>query len=316
MRPNHTLTIFIIKRAASMALIVVGVTIILFFMLRLAPGDPARILAGLEATPEVVQEIREKYGLDQDILTQLTRYLASMLRLDLGTSIKYGVPVTDVIMTRLPNSILLAAASLALATAIAVPLGMIAALKAGSRIDHAITVYTSVGAALPTFWTGLLLMLLFAVQLRILPAGGIGGPEHLVLPAITIAIPISAPIARVARNAALEVMNKAFVKLAISKGLSEAQVLTRHVLKNTLIPVITLIGLQFGTVIRSAVITETVFAWPGIGKLLVDSISARDYPMVQGVVFFVALIYVLINLALDVAYAAIDPRIRRGGAVA
>ncbi len=316
MRLNHALTIFIIKRAASMALIVVGVTIILFFMLRLAPGDPARILAGLEATPEVVQEIREKYGLDQDILTQLTRYLASMLRLDLGTSIKYGVPVTDVIMTRLPNSILLAAASLALATAIAVPLGMIAALKAGSRIDHAITVYTSVGAALPTFWTGLLLMLLFAVQLRILPAGGIGGPEHLVLPAITIAIPISAPIARVARNAALEVMNKAFVKLAISKGLSEAQVLTRHVLKNTLIPVITLIGLQFGTVIRSAVITETVFAWPGIGKLLVDSISARDYPMVQGVVFFVALIYVLINLALDVAYAAIDPRIRRGGAVA
>ena len=316
MRPNHTLTIFIIKRAASMALIVVGVTIILFFMLRLAPGDPARILAGLEATPEVVQEIREKYGLDQDILTQLTRYLASMLRLDLGTSIKYGVPVTDVIMTRLPNSIILAAASLALATAIAVPLGMIAALKAGSRIDHAITVYTSVGAALPTFWTGLLLMLLFAVQLRILPAGGIGGPEHIILPAITIAIPISAPIARVARNAALEVMNKAFVKLAISKGLSEAQVLTRHILKNTLIPVITLIGLQFGTVIRSAVITETVFAWPGIGKLLVDSISARDYPMVQGVVFFVALIYVLINLALDVAYAAIDPRIRRGGAAA
>lgn len=304
---------FIIKRVASILLILFGVTIILFFMLHLAPGDPARILAGLDASPEVVQQIRHKYGLDKDLGTQLLIYLSNMVRLDLGTSIKYGVPVALIIMERLPNSVLLAAVSIALAAAIAIPLGMIAAHRAGSRLDHFVTVFTSVSAALPTFWTGLLLMLLFAVELKLLPAGGIGGPEHVILPAVTIAIPISAPIARVARNSALEIMNKSFIKLAISKGLSEAQVIRKHVLKNILIPVITLVGLQFGTVIRSAVITETVFAWPGIGKLLVDSISARDYPMVQGVVFVVALIYALINLGLDLTYLAIDPRIRHGG---
>lgn len=303
---------FILKRAASMALVVIGVTIILFFMLRLAPGDPARTLAGLDATPEVVEEIREKYGLNEDLMTQLVRYLTSMLRLDLGTSIRSGRPVTEEIMARLPNSILLASTALAISVAISLPLGVAAAAKAGSKLDHAITAFTSIGVALPTFWTGLMLMLLFAVELKLLPAGGIGGPQHLILPSITMAIPISAPLIRVTRNASLETMNKTFVKLAISKGLSDAHVLTKHVLKNALIPVITLIGLQFGAMIRSAVITETVFAWPGIGKLLVDAIYARDYPLVQGTVFVIALIYVLINLGLDAAYVAIDPRIRSG----
>ncbi len=303
---------FIGKRLASATLIVVGVVLILFFMIHLAPGNPARILAGFDATPEVVHQIEVKYGLDKDLLTQLTMYLSNMMRLDLGTSIMSQRPVSEEIMARLPNSILLATSAIALAVLISLPTGVYAAARAGSRFDSLVTAFTSIGVALPTFWTGLMLILLFAVELRVLPAGGIGGPQHLILPSITMAIPISAPIIRVTRNAALEVMDKPFVKLAISKGLSERQVLMKHVLKNALIPAVTIIGLQFGVLIRSAVITETVFAWPGIGKLLVDAIFARDYPLVQGTVFVIALIYVAINLGLEISYLAIDPRLRSG----
>ncbi len=303
---------FIVKRLASMSLVVIGVVVILFFLLHLAPGNPAQILAGFEATPEVVHQIEVKYGLDKPLPIQLLTYLTSMIRLDLGTSIMSQRPVSEEILARLPNSLLLATVSISEAIAISLPLGVMAAAKAGSKFDAAVTAFTSVGAALPTFWTGLMLMLLFAVELHLLPAGGTGGPQNLILPSITMAIPISAPIIRVTRNAALEVMEKPFVKLAVAKGLSTSEVLMKHVLKNALIPAVTLIGLQFGVLIRSAVITETVFAWPGIGKLLIDSIFARDYPLVQGTVFVIALIYVAINLALDVAYVAIDPRLRSG----
>ncbi|MCD6323865.1 MAG: ABC transporter permease [Desulfurococcales archaeon] len=303
---------FIGKRLASMALIVVGVVIILFFLLHLAPGNPAQILAGFQATPEVVHQIEVKYGLDKPLYVQLMTYLTNMIRLDLGTSIMSQRPVTDEIMARLPNSLMLATVAIVEAIAISLPLGVLAAAKAGSRFDAAVTAFTSIGVALPTFWTGLMLMLLFAVELHLLPAGGIGGPQNFILPSITMAVPISAPIIRVTRNAALEVLEKPFVKLAIAKGLSMREVLMKHVLKNALIPAVTLIGLQFGVLIRSAVITETVFAWPGIGKLLVDSIFARDYPLVQGTVFVIAIIYVAINLALDVAYVVIDPRLRSG----
>jgi len=309
---NTKLIFFIIKRLASMASVVVGVVIILFFLLHLAPGNPARILAGFDATPEVVHQIEVKYGLDKPLAVQLITYLENMLRFDLGTSIMSGRPVTEEIMARLPNSLLLATVAILEAIAISLPLGVLAAARAGSKFDAAVTAFTSIGVALPTFWTGLMLMLLFAVELHLLPAGGVGGPQNLILPSITMAIPISAPIIRVTRNAALEVLEKPFVKLAIAKGLSMREVLMKHVLKNALIPAVTLIGLQFGVLIRSAVITETVFAWPGIGKLLVDSIFARDYPLVQGTVFVIALIYVAINLALDVAYVIIDPRLRSG----
>jgi len=303
---------FVVKRLASMASVVIGVVIILFFLLHLAPGNPAMILAGFDATPEVVHQIEVKYGLDKPLAMQLITYLENMLRFDLGTSIMSGRPVAEEVMARLPNSLLLATVAILEAVTISLPLGVLAAARAGSKFDAAVTAFTSVGVALPTFWTGLMLMLLFAVELHLLPAGGVGGPQNLVLPSITMAIPISAPIIRVTRNAALEVLEKPFVKLAIAKGLSMREVLMKHVLRNALIPAVTLIGLQFGVLIRSAVITETVFAWPGIGKLLVDSIFARDYPLVQGTVFVIALIYVAINLALDVAYVIIDPRLRSG----
>ena len=295
-----------------MTSIVIGVTIILFVMLHAAPGNPAQILGGFDATPEVIRQIEAKYGLDDPLPVQFARYMSGMLRLDLGRSIMSGRPVSEEIMARLPNSLLLASVTIAISAAVSLPLGVLAASRRGGRLDSMVTAFTSIGVALPTFWTGLIFILVFAVELKLLPAGGIGGPQHLVLPAITMAIPVSAPIIRVTRNAALEIMEKPFVKLAVSKGLSRAEVLMKHVLKNALIPAVTLIGLQFGALVRSAVITETVFAWPGIGKLLVDAIFARDYPLVQGTVFVIALMYVAINTGLDIAYAVIDPRLRSG----
>ncbi len=309
---KHGLFLLIARRVAAMTSIVIGVTIILFVMLHAAPGNPAQILGGFDATPEVIRQIEAKYGLDDPLPVQFARYMSGMLRLDLGRSIMSGRPVSEEIMARLPNSLLLASVTIAISAAVSLPLGVLAASRRGGRLDSMVTAFTSIGVALPTFWTGLIFILVFAVELKLLPAGGIGGPQHLVLPAITMAIPVSAPIIRVTRNAALEIMEKPFVKLAVSKGLSRAEVLMKHVLKNALIPAVTLIGLQFGALVRSAVITETVFAWPGIGKLLVDAIFARDYPLVQGTVFVIALMYVAINTGLDIAYAVIDPRLRSG----
>jgi len=304
---------FFVKRLIGVAVVVLSVSIFMFLLLRSVPGDPARLLAGFDAPPQVVEQIRERYGLSDPLPVQLLKYLENLLTFNLGTSIRTDSPVLSEIASRLPYTIYLSAASLLIAVAAGVPLGIYAALKKDSFIDYIATALTSLGTAMPTFWLGLMLILLFAVQLKILPAGGADSPSSILLPSLTLSLPVMAPIVKTTRFAFLEVLKEDFVKLAKAKGLRRRTVIFKHVLKNAMIPVITVIGLQLGNLMRGAVITETVFAWPGVGRLVVDSIFARDYPMVQGAIFVLALIYAFINLAVDSLYAAVDPRIRLGG---
>lgn len=306
---------FFAKRLIGVAVVVLSVSIFMFILLRSIPGDPARLLAGFDAPPEVVQQIRERYGLNDPLPIQLAKYMENLLTLNLGTSIRTDAPVISEVVARLPYTLYLSIASLAIAVAIGIPLGAYAALKKDSLPDHIATALTSVGTAMPTFWLGLMLILLFAVQLKWLPAGGAEGASSIVLPAITLSLPVMAPIIKTTRFTFLEVLREDFVKLAKAKGLKKRTVIFKHVLRNAMIPVLTVIGLQLGNLMRGAVITETVFAWPGVGRLVVDSIFARDYPMVQGAIFVLALIYAFINLAVDSLYAAVDPRIRLGGAL-
>jgi len=301
---------YILKRLVGVFFVVLSVTLILFILIRSVPGDPARVLAGFDAPPDVVEEIRRRYGLDRSLPEQLVMYMINLMKLDLGKSIRTDAPVVYEVMARLPNTVVLAVVSMAIALAVGIPLGTLAAIKRETWVDYVITSLTVLGTSIPTFWLGLMLILLFAVQLRLLPAGGSGTPAHIILPAVTLALPMSAPIVRATRSSVLEVLNQDFVRAARSKGLGEGKVLFKHVLRNALIPVTTIAGLQLGNLMSGAVITETVFAWPGVGRLVVDSIFARDYPMVQGAIFIFAIIYALINLVVDILYVVIDPRIR------
>ena len=304
---------FFTKRLIGIAIVVLSVSIFMFILLRSIPGDPARLLAGFDAPPEVVQQIRERYGLNDPLPLQLAKYLENLLTFNLGTSVRTDTPVLNEVMSRLPYTLYLSLASLAIAIAVGIPLGAYAALKKDSIMDYVATGLTSIGTAMPTFWLGLMLILFFAVQLKCLPAGGAESASSIILPALTLSLPVMAPITKTTRFTFLEVLREDFVKLAKAKGLRKKTVIFKHVLRNAMLPVLTVVGLQMGNLMRGAVITETVFAWPGVGRLVVDSIFARDYPMVQGAIFILALIYAFINLAVDSLYAAVDPRIRLGG---
>ncbi|PUA33494.1 MAG: peptide ABC transporter permease [Zestosphaera tikiterensis] len=304
---------FLIYRIVGIFVTVVTIIAFLFLLLRSIPGDPARLLAGFDATPEVIEQIRMKYGLNKPLHEQLITYFLNVIRLDLGISIRTDTPVVSEVLSRLPNTLTLSFASLAIAVTIGLPLGAIAAVKKDSFVDLIATALVTLGTAIPTFWLGLMLILFFSVYLRVLPAGGTGTPTHIVLPAVTLSLPVMAPIIKTSRYATLEILSQDFVKLAKAKGLSNGVVLFKHVLRNTLIPVVTVVGLQLGNLMRGAVITETVFAWPGVGKLVVDAIFARDYPMVQGAIFILALLYASINFLVDLTYVVIDPRTRVGG---
>ncbi|MEM0046497.1 MAG: ABC transporter permease [Fervidicoccaceae archaeon] len=305
---------FFARRLFGIMIVVFSVSIFMFILLRSIPGDPARLLAGFDAPPQVVEQIREKYGLNDPLPIQLIKYLGNLLTFNLGISIRTDNPVLSEILARLPYTIYLSIVSLAIAIAVGIPLGAYAALRKDSTLDYLVTAFASLGTAMPTFWLGLMLIFLFAVQLKLLPAGGADSPYSILLPALTLSISVMSPIVKTTRFTFLEVMREDFVKLARAKGLSKNKVIFKHIMRNAMIPVLTVIGLQLGNLMRGAVITETVFAWPGIGRLVVDSIFARDYPMVQGAIFILALMYALINLAVDSLYAVVDPRIRLGGA--
>ncbi|MEM0015256.1 MAG: ABC transporter permease [Zestosphaera sp.] len=308
------LPIFLLKRFFSILTTVLCVTLLLFVLLRTIPGDPARLLAGFDAPPEVVAEIRVKYGLDKTLPEQLLNYMVNLARLDLGKSIRTDSSVASEVLSRLPNTLTLTLTSLSLSLGVGIPLGVVAAVRRNTWIDYAVTALVSAGIAMPTFWFGLILMFVFAVNLKLLPAGGSGTPAHLLLPTLTLMLPVMSPIVKTTRFSMLEALGQDFVKVARAKGLKQSAVLFKHVLRNALVPVATVAGLQLGVLMRGAVITETIFAWPGVGKLVVDAIFARDYPMVQGAIFILALIYSLINLAVDILYTVIDPRVRVGGA--
>lgn len=309
---------YLVGRLVSLPPLLLGVSIAIFLLLRFSPGDPAERLLSANgeylADRQAVQELRRQWGLDLALPVQYHRWIRQILSGDLGRSFASNRPVVESIRERLPATLQLAAAALALAVLIALPLGVIAAATAGGPIDGLCRLIALVGVSLPGFWLGLLLVWAFAVKLGWLPAIGAGGPQHLVLPAATLAVGVAATQARLIRASLLEVLGEPFTVVARAKGLREQRVLLGHALRNALIPPITALGLSLGSLLGGAVVVETVFAYPGLGKLAIDSIAARDYPVLQAFVIMMTLIFAAASLVVDVLYAAIDPRVRIGAA--
>jgi peptide/nickel transport system permease protein/oligopeptide transport system permease protein len=300
---------YIVKRLILAVPVVFGVAFIVFAMVRLIPGDPAMVIAGQAATPDYVAAIRRDMGLDRPIVVQFGVYLADLVQGDLGRSVRSHAPVVEELWARLPNTFRLAAASMVVATTVGVGAGIVSAVRPYSLLDAGVMVVALAGLSIPIFWSGLMMILVFSVILGWFPAVGTGSLAHLVLPSVTLGMTSAAIIARMTRSSMLEVLRADYVRTARAKGQAERVVVGRHAFKNALIPVITVIGLQTGTLLSGAVLTESVFAWPGVGRLLVESILTRDYPVVQGAVLVVALVFVMVNLTVDILYALVDPRI-------
>jgi ABC-type dipeptide/oligopeptide/nickel transport system permease component len=301
---------YLIRRLLLTIPVLLGVATLVFALIHLVPGDPAQAMLGEGATVEEVERLRGQLGLDDPLLTQYWSFLGGILRGDLGTSFRYGTPVTLEIRTRLPNTAILAVAAMLAAILFAIPLGILAAVFRGTWIDHAAMTAALVGISMPNFWLGPLLAILFAVYLGWLPVSGTGSPAHLVLPAITLGAALSAILARMTRASLLEELRELYVLAARSRGLSQTRAVLRHAFRNSLIPIVTIIGLQFGAVLTGTIITETIFAWPGIGRLLIQAINFRDYPLIQGCILFISVTYVAMNLLTDLTYGYLDPRIR------
>jgi ABC-type dipeptide/oligopeptide/nickel transport system permease component len=296
----------------------IGVSFLVFLSLRLVPGDPAIALAGELATPELVAQVRAELGLDDPLLIQYVNYMGRVLQGDMGDSIRSGLPVTEEIRVRLPRTLLLAAMSLLIAGLVGIPLGIASATRPNSWFDITSMVVALLGISMPIFWLGLMLMILFSVMLPqwiglsgpLLPPTGSGTWKHLVMPVTALAANSVALQARMTRASMLEILGQDYIRTARAKGQPERNVVYKHALRNALLPIVTIIGLQFGTLLGGAVLTETVFSWPGIGRLLVDAIGYRDYPIIQGTVLVIAVGFVLTNLIVDVLYAYLDPRIQ------
>jgi peptide/nickel transport system permease protein/oligopeptide transport system permease protein len=288
----------------------IGAMIVMFILIRMLPGDPARLIAGPEALEQDVERIREQLGLNKPLYIQFIDYMSSILRGDFGVSLKYGTPVIKEIMARLPYTIVLAIAAEAIAVSISLPLGVLTALNPRSRLSYMISTLSLVGASVPIFWIGLIFIYIFAVNLKLLPSSGAESPRHLILPAVTLALLLIGNLTRITRASVMDVLGSNHVITAVSKGLAPGIILIRHVLRNAFIPIITIIGIQTGALLGGAVVTETVFAWPGIGSLLVDSLFYRDYPLAQGIILFIVFVFITINILIDILYAYIDPRIR------
>lgn len=302
---------YILKRLLLIVPTMVAITFVVFLMLHAVPGDPAIIFASdKNVTPERLAVVRRDMGLDRPMLVQYVDYLTRIFRGNLGRSLFSQVPVTREIGNRITSSAELAVASFTLASALGIALGVISALWRSTWIDAAAMTFAIVGVSMPIFWLASMLIFVFAITLGWFPITAGGGLSRLVLPALALGLISSATLARLVRSSVLEVLAQPYVTTARSKGLREITVLIRHVLKNAFIPVVTVMGLQFGTLLSGAVITETVFARPGMGKLLIDAILVKDFPVIQAVVLFIALVYVLINLLVDVSYGLLDPRIR------
>jgi ABC-type dipeptide/oligopeptide/nickel transport system permease component len=298
------------RRLVTLLPVLVGVTLLVFAMLHLIPGDPVRLLLGDEAAPEDVARIRARLGLDQPVHVQFMRFAGHLLRGDLGTSLRSGIPVVVELGERLGPSLQLAAASVLVASVLGVLAGVVAAVRRGTWVDTLAMLGAVSGVSAPSFAVALVLILLFAVGLEWLPVAGYGTWGHLVLPTATLGLHYAAVIARLTRASMLEILHEDFVRTARAKGLAEGVVVYRHALRNALIPTVTIIGLQVGALLGGSVVVETVFAWPGIGRLVIDAVKLRDYPVVQGAVLYMALTFVLCNLAVDLLYGALDPRVR------
>jgi peptide/nickel transport system permease protein len=302
------------RRLIQTLFVIWGAVTITFLIVRLVPGDPAALLVGPSATKTQLQAVRAQLGLDDPFFVQYVRYLADVVRLDFGESYRLGGSAMGHVVARLPATVILAVAAMMITLAVSFPLGITAARRPQGLIDRLISTASLVGQSLPPFWVGIMLILIFAGFLQVLPASGAGSLQSLVLPAVALSLPFVGWLARLIRSGLLEELGGEYVRTARAKGLSERVVFYVHVLRNALVPVVTAAGLVMGAFIGGAVIIEVVFAWPGIGRLLVDSINFRDYSVVQAAVIVLAVVYVFLNLVVDILYSYLDPRIRTGGA--
>ena len=307
------MTTYIVRRLLQAIVVLWGISLIVFFLLRIAPSDPITMLLAETASPEQIAEARHQLGFDQPIHVQYLLFMERALQGDLGNSLFYKEPALGVILHALPNTLLLGAIAFALSIAVALPVGIISALRRDSIWDYLGVGVALVGQATPPYWLGIMLILLFSVTLHILPTSGSFGPEYVVLPAITLAAVLMPIVTRLVRSGMLEVLKEDYVRTARAKGLRERVVVGQHALRNMLIPLITVLGLQLTSLLGGAVIIEQVFAWPGVGRVAVSAINSRDYPIVQACVLVISTAFVLMNLVVDIMYAWLDPRIRVSG---
>lgn len=302
---------YIIKRVLLMIPVLLGVILVVFTMNHISPGDPARMLAGETATEEAVEALREKMGLNEPYITQFFSYLKGIVKkFDLGTSYQTKRPVIEELMDRFPTTAKLALLSIMISAMVGIALGIISAIRQNTVLDQLSRGFALIGVSMPAFWAGMMLILLFAVKLKWLPVSGIDGWKNWIMPAFTSSMVGMATITRMTRSSMLEVICQDYIVTARAKGLSEKVVVIKHALKNALIPIITVLGIQLGTMLGGAVLTESVFSIPGLGKYMVDSIKFRDYPVVQGGVLLLAVVFSLVNLLVDIIYAYVDPRIK------
>ncbi len=307
---------FLLSRLFSALLVILGVCCIVFFFIHLIPGDPVEVMLGESARPADREALRAALGLDLSLWQQLVHYFAGLAQFDLGTSLHTNRPVTETLLERIPATVELALASLLVAVAIALPLGTMAAVRQHSAWDRGSMAVALIGVSIPNFVMGPVLILVFALWLGWFPVSGREGFASLILPALTLGTALASVLSRMVRASLLEVLNEDFVRTARAKGLPEGRVIWRHAVRNALLPVVTLLGLQLGVLLGGAVITETIFSWPGIGQLTIEAIQSRDYPLVQACVLLISVTYVVVNALTDLAYGWLDPRIRlgRGGA--
>jgi len=301
---------YLVRRLLLTIPVLLGVATLVFSLIHLVPGDPAQAMLGDGASPQDVADLRVSLGLDRPLLDQYVTFMRQAVTGDLGQSFRTGQPVTTMIVERLPATAELAIAAMIVAILIAIPLGVIAAVWRGTAVDYGAMTFSLAGVSIPNFWSGPLLAIVFAVELGWLPVSGRGTLAHLVLPAVSLGLALAAILARMTRASLLDELRELYVRAARARGVSRAFAITGHALRNSMVPLLTIIALQFGAVLTGAVITETIFAWPGIGRLLIQAIGFRDYPMVQGCILLIAVTYVTVNLVTDLMYGVLDPRIR------
>ena len=301
---------YLVRRILLTIPVLLGVATLVFSLIHLVPGDPAQAMLGDGASAQDIAELRKSLGLDEPLLDQYLTFLRHAVTGDLGRSFRTGQPVTTMIIERVPATAELAVAAMIVAIVIAIPLGVIAAVWRGTAADYGAMTFALAGVSIPNFWLGPLLAIVFAVELGWLPVSGRGTLAHLVLPAISLGLALAAILARMTRASLLDELRELYVRAARARGASRTAAVTAHALRNSMVPLLTIVALQFGAVLTGAVITETIFAWPGIGRLLIQSIGFRDYPMVQGCILLIAVTYVTVNLVTDLLYGVLDPRIR------
>jgi len=300
---------YLARRLLQSLLVLFGVSFVVFFILHLT-GDPALVLLPPDASAEDVQRFREAMGFNDPFIVQYGRFLSGALRGDFGQSVRHGEPAFNLVVERMPATFELAGAALGVALVLAIPAGIISAVRRNTMLDYVSTVVALLGQSMPTFWLGIMLILVFSVQFNLLPSSGRGGLAHLILPAITLGLFTTARITRLTRSGMLEALNQDYIRTARAKGVGGPPVIWKHALKNAAIPIVTIVGIELGTLLGGSVITETIFAWPGVGRLSVQAIYNRDYRVVQAAVFLLSTTFVLVNLVVDMLYTYLDPRIR------